>query len=209
MSCLGQASRCVLGSITVARLTTHFWRITTILATIALVALATTVVVTGQEGPSGPQQQATGPAAPVSGGAGSINHVNVVTETVAQTTSSTAFVALPGASTTISVPAGEAALLVARFTAESQCTGAAAGSWCSVRILVNGAEADPASGIDFAFDAVPTVNTTDFWEGHAMDRSKLVGAGNYVVIVQWAVTNASTTFRLDDWSFTVERAQKA
>lgn len=186
----------------------HFWRFATAALTVLLAALVTTAVILGQE-ITGPQQAAPGALAPVGASAGSVNHVNVVTETTAQTTSSTAYVNLPGATTTIGVPTGEAAVLVARFTAESQCSGGAAGNWCSVRVLIDGVEANPAAGLDFAFDSVSAAAAQDFWESNAMDRSRTVGAGTHSVVVQWAVTNAATVFRLDDWSLTVERAQKA
>jgi len=192
---------------TMAPLRAHFWRFATVGLTFLLAALVTTTVILGQE-ITGPQQAVPGPRAPISVDAGSINHVNAVTETAAQTTSSTVFVNLPGAATNISVPGDETALLVARFTAESQCDGGGAGKFCSVRVLIDGVEANPASGLDFAFDSVEP-GGSGLWEGNALDRSKLVGAGAHTVVVQWAVTNTATVFRLDDWSFTVERAQKA
>jgi hypothetical protein len=138
-----------------------------------------------------------------------IGHVNSVTETTAQTTSSTSFVDLPGATTSIGVPAGERALILVRFSGESACTQTGAGSnWCSVRILVDTTEANPAAGLDFAFDSTNGGNeTTGSWESHSMDRSLSVGPGLHTVKVQWAVTNASTVFRLDDWTLTVERSQ--
>src|SRR4051794_30506119 len=137
---------------TMAPLRAHFWRLATVGLTFLLAALVTTTIIFGQE-ITGPQQAVPGPRAPISGNAGSINHVNAVTETAAQTTSSTAFVNLPGATTSISVPGDEGALLMVRFTAESQCDGGGAGNFCSVRVLIDGAEANPAAGLDYAFDS--------------------------------------------------------
>jgi hypothetical protein len=123
------------------------------------------------------------------------------TESNATTTSSTAFVNLT--STTIRVPAGQTARLVARFSAESQCNGGAAGNWCSVRILVDGTEMQPQVGLDFAFDSVQSSN--GFYQSHSMDRtSAVLSPGNHTVTVQRAVTSASTVFRLDDYQLTVE-----
>jgi hypothetical protein len=76
--------------------------------------------------------------------------VCLVRETTAQATSSTSYVALPGATGTIAVPFDEIGLILVRFSAESRCTAGAAGNWCSVRILLDGTEMDPASGLDFA-----------------------------------------------------------
>jgi hypothetical protein len=36
-----------------------------------------------------------------------------------------------------------------------------------------------------------------------MDRSHRFAAGTYRIRVQWAVTAATTLFRLDDWQFAV------
>jgi hypothetical protein len=137
---------------------------------------------------------------------GPITALKVTRETSAQTTNSASYVNLPGSATTISVPSGQSALILARFSGESACEGGPAGNWCSVRILVDGVEAQPASGLDFAWDT--DVASDDIWEAHSIDRSAVVGSGSHTVRVQWAVTNVGTTFRLDDWSLTVERSRK-
>ncbi len=143
---------------------------------------------------------------------GGVSKVTVVTETNALVTQSTTFVQLPGAVVHITVPAGTTQLVRASFTAESQCSGETPGNWCSVRIVaVNAAgstsELSPKSGTDYAFDSVSyPAGTNDYWEGHAVDRSIVLGAGDYAIRVQWAVlTGSSASFRLDDWSFTVQQ----
>jgi hypothetical protein len=142
-----------------------------------------------------------------------ITKVKVLRETVAQTTSSTSYVDLPGSTTTISVPSGHHALILARFSAESNCTDGSAPDFCTVRIRIGGASAAPASEIDFAFDSVDDpsnctnalLGTNCGWESHSMDRSRgPLGPGTYTVKVQWAVTDAAAVFRLDDWSLTIE-----
>lgn len=144
-------------------------------------------------------------AATTSGGK-AITRVLVVRETTATTSNSTSFVAVPGATTTVFVPSGESALILARFSAESACSGGT--GYCSVRILINGAEMDPVAGLDFAFDSTDGGReTAASWESHSMDRSRVVGPGTYTIVVQRATTSSATTLRLDDWSLTVERAQ--
>jgi hypothetical protein len=143
-----------------------------------------------------------------------INQVRVVREDTPTTTSSTSFVDIPGAATTVSVPAGQRGLILARFSAESVCDGDAVG-YCSVRIVVvdaSGAivEMQPAASIDFAFDSTDAENITapqNSMESYSMDRSLVVPRGNYTVKAQWAVTSSAVTFRLDDWSLTVEKAR--
>jgi hypothetical protein len=183
-------------------------RIKTLLAVAALflAAAAVAIAATRDSGPPVGQQDSSGPLAATAGSAKTISHVRVARETTAQTTHSTSYATLPGATGTIAVPADESGLILVRFSAESQCSGGAAGNWCSVRILLDGTEMDPAAGLDFAFDSVNSPDS--FWEAASMDRSRAgVGSGNHTVTVQWAVTSASTLFRIDDWSLTIERAQ--
>ena len=109
----------------------------------------------------------------------------------------------------MNVPAGERALLLARFSSESECyTSGTSQRWCSVRILVNGTQfAQPDS--DFAYDSANNgVDDDGSWEAHSIDRSIVIGAGDHTLQVQYRTTNGDTTFRLDDWSFTVERVKK-
>jgi hypothetical protein len=81
-----------------------------------------------------------------------------------------------------------------------------------VRIVVFSAatssftELNPASGMDFAFDADTTGNADDLWESNAMERSIRLPAGAYRFRVEYAVesTSSPVTSRLDDWHFAVE-----
>jgi hypothetical protein len=81
-----------------------------------------------------------------------------------------------------------------RFTAESYCTGNS--GWCSIRLLVNGTEAKPVVGTDFAFDSA----STDGYESHSVERifDGSFGSGN-TITVQAATVGGASFFRLDDW----------
>jgi hypothetical protein len=144
------------------------------------------------------------------GAGGSETRIDVRAETSASTTSSTVFVDIPGANVTVSVPAGTSRLFTARFAGESQCFGqAVALAWCSLQIIATNAGGasipfNPASGLDYAFDSNPGGTADDLWEGNAMERDLRLQPGTYRIRVQRAVTNAATTFRLDDWHFAVE-----
>jgi hypothetical protein len=141
-------------------------------------------------GPAGP----AGPPGPA--GTGATLAFGSATGVGATTTSSTAFTDLPGASTSVTVPAGATATLFISFSAESLCTG---GGYCPVRVVVDGNEAAPVVGNDFAFDSTDDGN----WESHAIERVATgVAAGAHTVTVQYATTNAATTLRLDDWGLT-------
>ena len=133
-----------------------------------------------------------------------INNVRVKTQTSAYSTSSTSWVPLPGANFNMAVPNGLQKTFIAEFDGESACNGGT--GWCSIRILVDGVEMNPASGTDFAFDSAGE----DRWEGHSMTRTfGPLSSGQHSFEVQIAVTNAATTFRLDDWTFKVFKAAVA
>jgi hypothetical protein len=130
---------------------------------------------------------------------GAIAAVAVARGVDATDTQSGTFVALPGGRLTMR---GKGLLLI-RFTAESECSSSSpTGNYCSVKIMVDGVQAKPNSGFDYAFDT----DDGGSWEGNAMDRSIKVGPGLHTIQVLYAVTDTSIDFRLDDWSLTAERA---
>jgi hypothetical protein len=160
----------------------------------------------GPPGPAGPAGAAglAGPAGPAgAAGTGATLAYRTVTSGVAQSTSSTSFVDVPGATTTIEVPAGQTATIVARFSAETICTGPN-GSWCSARIMIGGTEGDPSVGTDFAIDSPGTAPGSD-WEGHTVARLRnSVAAGTVTVTVQYAVVSGATSIAVDDWALEVQ-----
>ena len=109
----------------------------------------------------------------------------------ADTTVTSTPIIVSGASITNPTPQH---LLLITFNAETKCEGAAS-SWCSIKILVNGVEAAPAVGSDFAFDS-----TGDDWESHMMQRSILAPAGGTSIIqIEASLQNGATSFRVDDY----------
>jgi hypothetical protein len=144
------------------------------------------------------------------GDAASIATVTVAHDSGLQETSSRTYVDIPGAATTVTVPPGQRALVIARFAASSQC-----GSLnpdddaCFIRILVGGVEAEPAPG--GAFDTAaccPNSSNGDSFESHAIERSLgSLAPGTYPVRVQWRA-DAENQFMLWSWHLTVERARQ-
>jgi hypothetical protein len=136
-----------------------------------------------------------------------VNQITVVTENNVSSTSSTSFADLPGASASIRVPAGKTQLVQVRFSAESTCFGNIGLAWCSIRILADGVEMLPNVGSDFAFDSdgldANGLPLTDYFEGHSMDRTVVLGPGTHTIELQWCVTNSGLSFQLDDWTLTV------
>jgi hypothetical protein len=129
-------------------------------------------------------------------GFGQINQVSQTRSADAETTTSHAFVNLPGGSQLIRT--ASSGIVLARFSGESACRGS--GGWCSVRLLIDGQEMAPQAGSDFAFDAPSAAG----YSAHAMDRSAVVQAGTHTVQVQFAAVGAATSIRLDDWTLTLE-----
>jgi hypothetical protein len=127
--------------------------------------------------------------------------VTIVTESEITFIGSTSFQNLSGATATITVPAGQVQLVEAEFTSDSTCQGAFAENFCTLQILADGSEMAPVAAGDFAFDGVGTAD--DFYEGHAMQRSVLLGPGTHNIKVQAAVTLSGMAFYLDDWSLTI------
>jgi hypothetical protein len=85
------------------------------------------------------------------------------------------FLNVPGATTAFTVPADQKALVLVRFAAEASCSGGNRQDWCSVRVLVDGHEALPNSGVDYAFDTDD--GASEIWHGASLDRSVKVGSG--------------------------------
>jgi hypothetical protein len=127
-------------------------------------------------------------------------------------TSTTTPELLPGMRARIRVPAGRRALLMVRFSAETACyQGGTNPNWCVVEVLVDGNEAAPGDGIDFALDSTDNgTETGASWESHSTDRSILVGEGPHLVQVVGYVTDFGGTgtqlFWTGERSMTVERA---
>jgi hypothetical protein len=127
-------------------------------------------------------------------------------------TTSQEFQTLPGATTTINVPAG-GARIVARFTGESECIFSDSAGTCAVRILLDPpgntplVDMPPGSGV---FDQVDTGGPTGGIPVHrarslAADRSiSVTTAGTYGVSLQFRATDQND-FRLNGWHLTVER----
>jgi hypothetical protein len=148
-------------------------------------------------------------ASTASGGA--ITAVRAVREDVVSSTNSTTFVNVPGASASITVPAGQAGVFLAIFSAESSCEGPI--GWCSVRLMITSPagtfEMVPQAGSDFAFDSTSNGTETNSWESHAVQRSYSISSSNvattWTIQVQQMVTASGITLRLDDWMLRVDK----
>jgi hypothetical protein len=78
-----------------------------------------------------------------------------------------------------------------------------AASWCSVRITVNGAEIEPADGLNYAFDSG---SGGDSWR----DTPSFVSPGRFrrahMSSVRYA-TFGGGSLSLDDWAMVIERVR--
>jgi hypothetical protein len=127
----------------------------------------------------------------------SARKVVVQTSTAATNYTSSSFVQVTAA--LVNVPPGENGYFLATFNAESRCLGEE-GSWCSVRIICDGIELLPNSGLDFAFNS-PGRST---WKSATIiRRSQLKTGGPHVCAVETLQVDGSE-HRLDDWIFVIE-----
>ncbi len=145
----------------------------------------------------------------------------VITNTIPLTTRSTTFVALPGISTRVRVPANSTVLISARLDAETRCSGGGAElNWCEAQILIGSLEGNPRAstyGPDtFTFDSTDGGDEgTGSWEAHTMSRHQCytnatASPVNVLVQARWRVTAFGAgvpEFWIDDTAFTVETSR--
>lgn len=147
----------------------------------------------------------------------SMTSVKVVRSTIPQTFTddggATTATNLGGARTTVKVPAGQKALLLIRFSADTACYGGTSGGYdqCYVQVLVNGNAAGPGEvSFDNNNNNTEAV-TTSLRDAHAMEWVKSVRAGTYTVQVQVRTDDSPccvVEFDLDHWTLTVERIRR-
>jgi hypothetical protein len=150
------------------------------------------------------------------GGGGPIQRVAIARENAGtpNTVRNTEFLDVPGAELQVSVPPGaQSRLVMARFSAESVCSGGTGPQACYLRIVARKtptgpiiAELQPSGGT--IFDSTNAGSETlSSWESHSMDKSLRFAEGDYTVSVQQRVTDSHVRFALNNWSFTVEQSQ--
>jgi hypothetical protein len=112
------------------------------------------------------------------------------------------------ASVTVVVPPGTEALLLADFTARSDCYSGGIDGGCWARLVVNGTEMSPQQPIGEGYilasndDATHTSNDT---EGHSLVRHHgPVGPGTYTIKVQTRVSTLGVSYGLADWTLVGE-----
>ena len=117
---------------------------------------------------------------------------------------------LPGARHRLVLP--DPAIVVARFSAATHCIGDSAGP-CGVQIRVldnnaGNAEVGQLLPTSAPIDSAVRPENDDNEEGHAVERSITLPAGDYDFQVTVAVVNfggGTSTFQVAGWHFTVER----
>jgi hypothetical protein len=130
-----------------------------------------------------------------------VSQVIAVTDSPNVTTTSTSYVAMPGMSALVTVPSTHpaGAQLTISFADESACYGGTRSNWCSVIVVVDGVEAAPGDGTDYAFDGSDGAGCCE-WRGLSLIRIANVGVGTHSVVVEWAVVGGGGTVTLTAWS---------
>lgn len=144
-----------------------------------------------------------------------VTQVRIVSDPApSQTILETPWTNVAGARRTILVPEGERAIILARFTAESECIFVGEDDVCLVRIVIGGRAGNPddsgsTGDQGFIFDSSEAQPTDQLLtpQGHSIESFRgPLGPGQYVVQVQARLSdqpNGSLT--LDDWILVVER----
>ncbi len=114
-------------------------------------------------------------------------------------TSSTQFVTLTGAVTTVTVPSGTTRCIKVVFTAESACSETTHGDYCYVRAVRNGWEMHPSGN---GFQTLSSESSTS--KGNAFAWAVRAGPGRHTVSIEHRVGAAGTVFSIDDWTFDVQ-----
>src|SRR5262249_21654060 len=112
-------------------------------------------------------------------------YVSIVRGANSTAATGSSWVDVPGAATTVTVPSCHKGMLMARFSGESACVGTGVET-CSVRVLIGGAEAAPATGVADVFDSNDSGQEADAsWQADSIERWRSpLGAGSYAVKVQ-------------------------
>lgn len=145
----------------------------------------------GREGAAGAKGPPGAPGAPGAAGDSPFLDVGIEWASNRRSLSDTTFQTVPFLSTTIEVPPGKTATVLATYSAASACTGGAAGGKCLVRIVLDDAAMDPP-GDDAVFDSVDDGGTPTAFDSGSIVRSRTgVGPGTHTVAVQAATRGLS------------------
>jgi hypothetical protein len=130
-----------------------------------------------------------------------------VRQAATASTSSVAWVDVPGATASFFVPPNHKDVWYARFTSGSLCTGG--NGACVVRILLNGVEMGSGPGEGPTLDRTGSDSEPlPSYVAREVDCSATFAAGAegglVTLQVQYAVSASGITFRLDGWQLAVE-----
>lgn len=112
---------------------------------------------------------------------------------------------IPGATTSITVPKGQKALLVVTFSGPSLCTNATSGFNCPLLVTVDGATGNPVPDpTGYLWDTtVQPANSAN--RSLSLTVSKPVDAGSHTVAVRYGGSAvAGTQFTLRSWHLLVQ-----
>ena len=148
-------------------------------------------------------------AAVIAATGGPLIRVDTRSNTDPTQTNSISFINLAGAQIRIIIPpAGGSRLVVARFSAESLCSGN--GARCLLQIIAFNADTSVTTEmhpqtVDFAFDSVSTpVGENDNFV-RLFTRAVASAESRHLSHLQFAVTAVNNLFTLDDWHLTVSQ----
>jgi len=133
----------------------------------------------------------------------SVTAVKTVTSDAGASTQSETAVDLPGMSLTLTVAAGERALLVVTFSGDSACVGSSLLYPCRIRALVDGSVIAPG----IVSWSRPSVADQYVADTHSMQWVTQVSAGSHVVKIQYYVTTYGAFNIINARTLTVLRSK--
>jgi hypothetical protein len=173
-------------------------------ANISLVMAQDEATATQKAGPSqdietrmsGAESEAPTAPAAVTVNGGPVKQVLGVYNNTAQTTKSTAFVALTGATRVINVPAGGDTVLIT-FSAECELLPSANNGIDSVEVVIRDGATTIFGNGDSSFCGGQDYNQ------NSLQVVRRLAAGSHTIRVYFRTTNAAREAWLDDWALTI------
>jgi hypothetical protein len=115
-----------------------------------------------------------------------------------------AFVGIPGAFASVTIPAGQTDCIKALYTVEAAALGPDAADFCYVRALVNGVEMNPLGG---SAQVLASEDSTAEAAGYEWILRRTAGGANtvFTVVIQWRGEDGDTSCWRDDSTLDVQR----
>ena len=175
-------------------------------ATVAALVTATSVFGSGVMAggrPDGGQEEASSEAVFTFACGTVLNSENKTDDLPALVVPGAAYVSIPNANASVTIPANQSDCVKATYTVEAAALGPDAADFCYVRALLNGVAMDPRGGDQVLASEDPTAEAA----GYVWIARRTAGLVNtvFTVVIQWRGEDGDTSCWRDDSTLVVER----